>query len=312
MPFSFTAAAAAAATAPAPSAGTAAAPALPFSFGAPLALGPAPVSGFATGFGSAPAATAGAGTGAGAGAGAGAGGIPGFSSAALAAFAKPLAPPPPLGGIFSGGLIPTLVPGGFNLGSGAGLGAGAGKLGGGGGDEDEGEDGDGDGKLMDEPEKVVRNKDDKDVYLLDLPCRLHRLCTVYADGANGAPGAGAATKEWKDLGKGTVRVTQDPETKKKRLLVRNTMGIVTLNAGFFAQQKFDKVAGKKGNSISFSAVVSVREYETVLEKDPQTGREEESQRAVEKTGLHSFMLNLKPEEVAGALAVLSAAVAEVK
>jgi len=141
---------------------------------------------------------------------------------------------------------------------------------------------------------VERNKNDKDIILLEKACKLHRLSAV--------DGGKAGEKEWKDLGKGTLRVTADPDTKKKRILVRNTMGVVILNASFFKGQKFEKTNSKKNNSLSFSAVVSVKEYETI------NGPDGEEQRQVDRTGMHSFMMSVGKTELDAVLSTLNDAV----
>ena len=93
---------------------------------------------------------------------------------------------------------------------------------------------------MDEPEKVMRNADDKDEILFETLCTLKRYDTI--------------NKEWKESGKGTLRVAKDPDTGKQRILVRElTMGKITLNAAFFAAMNFSRI-GK--NNIQFPAVVS--------------------------------------------------------
>jgi len=109
----------------------------------------------------------------------------------------------------------------------------------------QGDAGDGDddeGEPILEPEVILRDVNDKDEILFQAECSLRRLDTK----AEPKP-------EWKDVGKGSLRVTLDPTTGVRRILVREkSMGKVTLNASFFAAQKFEKV---KKNSIKFAAVV---------------------------------------------------------
>jgi len=217
-----------------------------------------------------------------------------------------MAPPPPIGDIFNSGLIPKILPGkdtpalggggggGFNFGAG-GFGAPVAGAGGGGEDEEEGGDGE-DGKLMDEPERIARNKEDTDEYIIEQPCKLRRLRVAAAEGG------GAPVREWLELGKGVIRVTRDAATGKKRLLVRNTMGKITLNAAFYPQQRFDAVPGdKKRSSVLFGAFAEVQEYKGEGDKAVM----------VKKMGVQSFMLVLKPEMVGAVLEVVRAAVAEV-
>ena len=80
---------------------------------------------------------------------------------------------------------------------------------------------------VDEPEKIMRNEDDKDEILYETLCTLKRY--------------DVANKEWKESGKGTLRVTKDPDNGKQRILIRElTMGKITLNAAFFSAMKFEK------------------------------------------------------------------------
>jgi hypothetical protein len=88
-----------------------------------------------------------------------------------------------------------------------------------------------------EPEKVERNPDDKDEILHDVDCKLFRFAKE--------------TNEWKDVGRGSFKVTRDPDSGKTRILVRNTLGKITLNAAFYKGINFKKT-GKAG--IQFAAV----------------------------------------------------------
>lgn len=126
-------------------------------------------------------------------------------------------------------------------------------------DEEEGEE-----EPILEPEKVGRNPEDRDEILHEVPCKLFRFAKE--------------TNEWKDGGKGSFRVTRDPETKKTRMLIRNTLGKVSLNSSFFKGMSFQQA----GNSaIRFAAV------------------------AGDEGKLQSLMLKLKPTDVANTLAILS-------
>jgi hypothetical protein len=105
----------------------------------------------------------------------------------------------------------------------------------GGADDDE----EGEGEPILAPEAVLRNQDDKDELLHELECKLLRYDT--------------ASKEWKDMGKGTFRVTKCFENNKQRMLMRNLTGKVMFNAGFHKGIKFERAK----NQIKFSAVVAV-------------------------------------------------------
>ncbi len=106
---------------------------------------------------------------------------------------------------------------------------------GGDGGDDEGDD---EGEPILEPEKILRNENDKDEILLEVTCKLL--------------GYSKELSEWRDKGKGSFRLTKDPLTSKKRMLVRNTMGKITFNAAFFKGMKVDR----HKDSLLFSAFVS--------------------------------------------------------
>lgn len=106
-----------------------------------------------------------------------------------------------------------------------------------GGDDAE-EGGDEEGEPILAPEKVLRNDQDTDIITLEVPCKLFYYNTT--------------DKEWKDTGKGNLRITQDPTTKKKRMVMRNGTGKIILNAGFFKTFKVEKVKG----GLKFSAFVA--------------------------------------------------------
>lgn len=99
------------------------------------------------------------------------------------------------------------------------------------------------------PEVVLRNEADTDEILLDIPCKLFR----YDKDRN----------EWADGGKGTFRITTDPESHKSRILVRNAMGKITINSSFYQGMKFDKT-GKNG--IKFNAIGEDSKLKTVMAK----------------------------------------------
>lgn len=116
-----------------------------------------------------------------------------------------------------------------------------------------GEDGgDGEGELVEEepilaPEKVLRNENDKDIILVEAPAKLHNFSTEL--------------KEWRDTGKGTFRLTEDPATRKKRMVMRNGTGKITLNAAFFKGFKVER--SKAG--LSFKAFVAKEEGSSATE-----------------------------------------------
>jgi hypothetical protein len=128
-----------------------------------------------------------------------------------------------------------------------------------GGDE-EGEGDEDAGEPILEPEKILKNENDTDEILLEVPCKLL--------------GFNKDEKEWKDSGKGNLRITKDPATQKKRILVRNTMGKITLNTSFYKDMKIDSVKG----GIKFFAVVA----------NPSDAQ---------KTELKAFMLKLKDGDI---------------
>jgi hypothetical protein len=107
--------------------------------------------------------------------------------------------------------------------------------------EGEGDDGDGEGEEempVLAPTVILRNEDDKDEQLYEVRCKLFRLNNE--------------TKEWGDLGKGSLRITRSPDSGKERILIRNEVGKPLVNAYFFKDMKFDVVK----NSIKFFAVVA--------------------------------------------------------
>ena len=122
------------------------------------------------------------------------------------------------------------------------------------------EDNDDEGEPILPPEKILKNENDTDEILLEVPCKLF--------------GFNTEDKEWKDSGKGSFRVTADPSSGKKRMLVRNTMGKITFNAGFYRSMKIDQVKG----GIKMLAVVAQA-------KDPS------------KTEMKSFMIKLKEADI---------------
>jgi hypothetical protein len=112
-----------------------------------------------------------------------------------------------------------------------GLGGGGG--GGGGGGDDEGGEGDGEEVQQLEPVEILRNEKDTDEILFEIATKLFRF-----DKGSG---------EWKDIGKGTLRVTRDTTqpSAKKRILIRNNMGKISLNANIFKGMGV-KQSGKNG------------------------------------------------------------------
>ncbi len=155
---------------------------------------------------------------------------------------------------------------------------------GGGDEEGGGGDDDGEGEPILEPEKVLRNENDTDDILVEAPCKLF--------------GYHKESKEWKDTGKGSFRVTRDRNTKKQRMLVRNPIGKLTFNAGFYKGMKIEKVK----NSLRFSAFVVVDEP-TIGGSDSAAG----AKKVVPE--LKGFMVKLKDTDVDNVLSKLEAGVA---
>jgi len=101
------------------------------------------------------------------------------------------------------------------------------------------DDDDDEGEPILEPEKVHRNADDTDEILHEVKCKLFSFSKE--------------DNEWKDIGLGSFRITKDAKDHRKRMLVRNQIGKISLNASFYPKMKIEKV--KKG--LRFSVVVSV-------------------------------------------------------
>jgi hypothetical protein len=143
------------------------------------------------------------------------------------------------------------------------------------GDDDEGE------PIL-EPEKVHRNADDTDEILHEVKCKLFS----YSKEDN----------EWKDIGLGSFRITKDASeggtNKKKRMLVRNPIGKITLNASFFSKMKIERV--KKG--LRFSVVVAVESSK------PNTTEV--------RTELRSYMLQLSSGDVQATLNKMEECISE--
>ena len=187
---------------------------------------------------------------------------------------------------------------GSGAGSGAGGGAGSGA---GGGVEDEGE-----GEPILEPERVLKNADDTDEILHEAACKLY--------------GFNKEDNEWKDMGKGTFRLSKlQPAAAgegagsgggggggvKQRMLVRNPIGKIIFNAAFYRGMKIERVKG----GLRFSAVVAPEEKPSV-----STGAAIEGGAATAppKAELKGFMLKLKADEIERTAAKLEAAVAAVQ
>lgn len=118
-------------------------------------------------------------------------------------------------------------------------------------EDDDGNAGGGDDELvpLDEPEIILRNDKDTDEILYEVSCKLFRFIKN--------------RNEWSECGKGTFRVTSDPSTNKKRILVRNTVGKITLNTNFFKGMNIKK-SGKNG--IQFIAPDETRSFLSYLVK----------------------------------------------
>jgi hypothetical protein len=101
-----------------------------------------------------------------------------------------------------------------------------------GGGEGEG-DGEGEEVQILEPIEILKNENDTDQILLEVSTKLFR----FDKGSN----------EWKDIGKGTLRVTSDPtqQSAKKRILIRNNLGKISLNTNIWKGMSI-KRSGKNG------------------------------------------------------------------
>jgi hypothetical protein len=104
----------------------------------------------------------------------------------------------------------------------------------------------------------------------------------------------AADKEWKDTGKGTFRITRDVASKKQRMLVRNQVGRINFNAGFYPTMKIEKVQKR----LKFAAFVAVE----------ATSLNSEGKAAVH-TEMKNFMIQLKPEDLDATQKKMESAVA---
>ncbi len=107
-------------------------------------------------------------------------------------------------------------------------------------------------------------------------------------------GYSKAGNEWKDTGKGSFRVTKAADSNKQRMLVRNPIGKLTFNAGFYKGMKIEKVKG----GVKFNAFV--------VTDEPSIGG---AAPVAPKPELKGFMVKLKEENVAKAMTILEAGVA---
>jgi hypothetical protein len=215
----------------------------------------------------------------------------GFSSAPKAAAptdANPSAPPAkPSFGFLSGAAKTAVAPaaapskpalGGFTgfKGFGSGAAAPASSTTAAGGDG-EGGDEEGDDAMPElEPEEVLKNAADNDEIIHETACKLFRFHKPEN------PTDSSDKAEWKESGKGTLSLTKEPGASKKRVLIRNTLGKISVNAFVCKGMNFKK-SGKNG--IQFMAVN-------------------------EKGALVAYMAKVKPESVDEAFQVLSKAEAD--
>ena len=131
-----------------------------------------------------------------------------------------------------------------------------------------------------EPEKVLKNENDIDTTLHEAPCKLFRHNKEF--------------NEWKDAGKGSLRIIQEADGKQKqRILIRDAMGKIALNSYFLPGMKFD-VMGKKKDGIRFMAA---------------HGENDKDGTTVKQAELVSLMVKLKPEDVNPTLKMFNAGVA---
>lgn len=104
------------------------------------------------------------------------------------------------------------------------------------GDEEGGDDGQGEGEeevQQLEPVEILKNDNDTDEILYEVSTKLFRF--------------DKSANEWKDIGKGTLRVTRDQTqaSAKKRILIRNNLGKITLNTNIWKGMTI-KQSGKNG------------------------------------------------------------------
>ncbi len=146
-------------------------------------------------------------------------------------------------------------------------------------------DGDGDGEEIPilEPEKVLKNSDDTDEILVESSCKLLKF--------------NKETKEWLDLGKGVFRVTLNPTDKKRRILIRNTIGKVILNISFYKGMKFQISKNQKSGigSIQFSGYVLLNEIK-------------KSQSDPDEFGFQMFSVKVKDADLSKSVEVLEESV----
>jgi hypothetical protein len=143
------------------------------------------------------------------------------------------------------------------------------------------ENGEEDGEPLLEPELALRNEADKDIILYETDCLLKRLDTK----AEPKP-------EWVDIGKGALRITSDPDTGKKRILIREkVMGNITLNVSFFPTQTFIKNGKRR---VQFPAMV--------LDPDPEAQKNTPG-----ALSLQTYIVTTKEEEIDKAIAALEKA-----
>ena len=143
----------------------------------------------------------------------------------------------------------------------------------------EGDD-DAEGEPELEPEEVHKNNKDKTIEV-----EHERLCKLMRLRDEGT--------EWLDCGKGNASIVRDTDSGKKRIIVRNQMGNILVNAYFFKQQKFTLTKNSKGvpNGVKFMAVVEVQEGKDEAKMKPRT-----------------FLVKFKPEDVVTMHEKLSAVV----
>jgi hypothetical protein len=133
-----------------------------------------------------------------------------------------------------------------------------------------GGDNDDEGEPILEPEKVLKNKDDTDIILHDVPCKLYRFDSKYQDCDKEGNVIGPIKPQWIDRGKGNFRVTKDATTFKHRMVIRDAIGKIKFNASFYKNMKFNIQQNK---SIKFLALVDASK------------------------GMENFMIKLKEKDV---------------
>mmetsp|Transcript_27045 Transcript_27045/g.83032 ORF Transcript_27045/g.83032 Transcript_27045/m.83032 type:complete len:123 (+) Transcript_27045:1-369(+) len=89
---------------------------------------------------------------------------------------------------------------------------------------------------LEAPAEVLKAKDEDESALFESRCAIRRL-----DESN-----------WRDLGKGTARLSEHQTTKQRRVVVRNDVGKVLMNFKLDPKMAFAKIA--KTGALTFQAI----------------------------------------------------------